>query len=69
MRILTDFMVHTVGELRAAIANLPDDARLEAYGPDSSGYAFSRGNNVCVLVATDDDGSNGRVCIEHDDCV
>ncbi|MHC4302356.1 MAG: hypothetical protein ACYS7Y_34285 [Planctomycetota bacterium] len=41
-------MALTVGELRAMLMSLPDDAPVLSAGPDCGGYAAELGQDVCA---------------------
>lgn len=57
---MKQLLISTVGDLKKALADIPDDIILQSFGPDSGGYDYESGDNVALLF------NNNELIIGHD---
>jgi hypothetical protein len=57
---MKQLLLSTVGDLKKALADIPDNIRVVSFGPDSGGYDVEDGDNIALSF-------NGEKCfIAHD---
>lgn len=59
---MKNVLFSTVGELKKALQDIPDETPVEGYGPDCGGYDVEQGSNMALAV----DDKNTVVVIAHD---